>query len=79
MDKMRYEATPGIKREFTDQELEPLDEEWTRRYKSAVGSMICFTRSRFHSLYSVKELARGRSAPRQGDLVAAIRLARHLW
>ena len=67
MDKMKYVATPGIKREFTDQELEPLDEEWTRRYKSAVGSMIYLTRSRFDLLYSVKELARGMSALRQGD------------
>ncbi len=41
--------------------------------------MIYATRSSFDLLYSVKELARGMSAPRQGDLVAAIRLAKHLW
>ncbi len=41
--------------------------------------MIYVSRSRFDLRYRVKELARGMSAPRQRDLVASIRLARHLW
>ncbi len=64
--------------EYADQELEPLDEERTHRYKSAAGSMIYLTRSRFYLFYSVKALANGMSAPRQGALVATIRLAKHL-
>lgn len=56
----------------------PLDDEQTRRYRSAVGSAIYLSADRRDIQYATKELARRMSAPRECDMLAAKTLAAYL-
>ena len=52
-------------------EVEPLNEEQTKAYRSAVGSAIYLSSDRRDIQFAVKELARHMSAPRHCDFQAA--------
>ena len=59
-------------------EVEPLDEEQAKAYRSAVGSAIYLSSDRRDIQFAVKELARHMSALRQCDFQAAKVLGAYL-
>jgi hypothetical protein len=70
--------TPGVKREPTENEKEVLDDAYTSKYRSAVGSLIYLSRCRPDVLYSTKELARGMAAPTKADWMDLTRVTKFL-
>ena len=56
----------------------PLDDEKTKRFRSAVGSAIYLSADRRDIQYATKELARRMSAPRECDWTAVVTLASYL-
>ena len=73
-------STPGLKRPAgAESEAEPLDEEQTSRYRSAVGSLVYFSGDVAPVAFAIKELARRLHAPTRQDWMDLVRCARFLW
>jgi hypothetical protein len=71
-------TTPGIKYVWSEAGEQLLDEDRTTRYRSATGSFIYYSADRSEIKYSVKELAKRMSKPRECDWLALKRLTQYI-
>jgi len=75
----RKVATPGVKRDGTEFEEQPVAPELASPNRSATGSLIYYSQDVEVLSYGVKELARSLQTPTEGSWMDLKRMARWLW